>query len=64
MNIPTCTMAECNACVECHCIALIDNDFGGKPCPFFKTKEQAEMEKEYCEKRLYEIKDKKQEENL
>ena len=37
-----CNRAECFANRKNRCHALHDTDFRGKPCPFFKTKEQAE----------------------
>lgn len=54
-QFPTCAAVECAACEEGHCIALIDNNFGKRKCPFFKAKEQAAKEKDYCEKRLADI---------
>lgn len=54
-EFPTCTAAECAACVEGHCNALTNNNFGERKCPFFKTKEQAAKEKDYCKKRLADI---------
>ena len=54
-NLPTCAVEECAACEEGHCTILINNDFGTRKCPFFKTKEQAAKEKAYCEKRLADI---------
>lgn len=52
---PTCLETECAANEELHCVALTDNNFGGKKCPFFKTKEQNEKERAYCEQRLADI---------
>lgn len=52
---PTCKAAECAACEDGHCVALGDNNFGKRKCPFFKTKAQAAKEKDYCEKRLASI---------
>ena len=52
---PTCNRAECFGCQEGECLVLIENNFGQKGCPFFKTKEQVESEKEYCRERLNEI---------
>ena len=35
-----CSISDCFACKDGECIALQDNDFNGKPCPFFKTRDQ------------------------
>lgn len=35
---PKCGNNKCFACEDGKCRALIDNDFGNKPCPFFKTR--------------------------
>ena len=50
-----CDREECAAYKEGHCVALIDTDFGGKECPFFKTKEQNTRERAYCRERLNKI---------
>ena len=52
---PTCNKAECAGCEEGHCLILTKNDFN-KECPFFKTKEQVAEEREYCRKRMAELK--------
>ena len=52
---PVCDKKECFACEEWNCLILTKNDFGNKECPFFKTKEQVEEEREYCRKRMNEI---------
>lgn len=54
-NSPTCNVKECFACEEQHCVILSKKDFGVRKCPFFKTREQVEQEKEYCKKRLEDI---------
>ncbi len=36
------------------CTVLENNDFGGKPCPFFKTREQADADYEAAYRRLVE----------
>ena len=61
---PACYEAECAANKDLHCIALTDNNFGGKKCPFFKTKEQNEKERAYCEQRLEALGRGKQEDEL
>ena len=52
---PYCASLKCASCDDFRCLALSDNDFGTKKCPFFKTKEQVEQEKEYCRNRLADI---------
>ena len=39
-----CNNRECFAHEDGKCHALVDTDFGGKPCPFFKTREQIDRE--------------------
>lgn len=63
-TFPICKAAECAAYEGGRCIVLTDNDFGGRKCPFFKTREQVAKEKDICEKRLAEIGIGKQEDNL
>lgn len=63
-HCPACTKDECAANEDLHCIALTDNNFGGKECPFFKTKEQNEKERAYCEQRLAALGRGKQEDEL
>lgn len=60
-EFPTCAATECANCEKGQCIALTDNNFGTRRCPFFKTREQAAMEREQYEKRLAEIRIGKQE---
>lgn len=57
---PTCDKVECFAYCEGYCMVLTKNDFGSRRCLFFKTKEQVAEEKEYCAKRLDEIRGKKE----
>ena len=52
---PACASVKCASCDDYRCLALTDNNFGKKKCPFFKTKEQVEKEKEYYKKRLDDI---------
>lgn len=54
-NCPVCNVTECFGYAEGHCVILVDNNFNGKSCPFFKTQEQVEGEKEYCQNRLADI---------
>lgn len=51
---PACTVKECFACEEGHCLILTKNNFD-KKCPFFKTREQVAKEKEYCRNRMADI---------
>lgn len=41
---PDCDNRECFGNEGGKCRVLVDNNFGGKPCPFFKTKEQLAIE--------------------
>lgn len=63
-KFPVCAVEKCAAWEGGYCTALTDNNFGVRKCPFFKTREQVAKEKEYCEKRLDEIKKGKQEDDL
>lgn len=54
-NLPACNVTECFGYEDRHCVVLTDRNFGGKTCPFFKTKEQAAEELAYCKKRLADI---------
>lgn len=51
---PTCNVVECFACEDGYCLILTNNKFGERECPFFKTREQVEKEREYCRKRMAE----------
>lgn len=55
-DFPRCSSVECFACEEGHCLILTNNKFKGKPCPFFKTKEQVLNEQARCKERLANIK--------
>lgn len=46
-----CEKFECCNNEKNHCVALITIDFGGKPCPFYKTRGQARLEKIECIRR-------------
>lgn len=52
---PVCLTEECFGCEEGRCIVLTKKDFGGRKCPFFKTREQVAKEKEYCRQRMAEL---------
>ena len=40
-----CNRTECHQNNKaCHCIALIDTDFNGRECPFFKTDREYEQQ--------------------
>ena len=45
---PPCEERACFANKNKKCIVLSNNDFHGKPCPFFKTEEQLERERRDC----------------
>lgn len=61
---PACAETECASCEEGRCNALAVNDFWPRKCPFFKTREQVAKEKEYCEKRLADIRKENEEDYL
>lgn len=50
--LPACKRSNCFAEKDGHCIALADNYFGDKPCPFFKTREQLAAQDAKCKERL------------
>lgn len=53
MSGPICERTDCVMCRSGLCCALSENDFKkGKPCPFFKTKEQNDAELEARKERL------------
>ena len=52
---PTCKVVECFGYDDGYCMTLTGNDFGDKECPFFKTREQVAEEREYCRKRMAEL---------
>ena len=54
-NCPACRFTECAANDSERCVILISNYFGEKMCPFLKTKEQVAKEREYCRKRMAEL---------
>ncbi len=43
-NAPSCDKRECFACHDGKCIALTDNKFGKRECPFFKSAERIALE--------------------
>jgi hypothetical protein len=51
---PECNRIECFGCEEGHCFVLAKK-ISKKECPFFKTREQVAQEKEYCRKRMAEL---------
>lgn len=54
-NCPACDVKECAANDSQHCVILIKKEFGARKCPFFKTKAQVAEEREYCQKRMAEL---------
>lgn len=51
-TLADCGRADCHACRDGKCIALYDNDFHGRTCPFFKTSQQVKKENEATIRRL------------
>ena len=47
---PICAKDKCFACENGRCRVLIDNNFHGRPCPFFKTQEQLREEQRKAER--------------
>ena len=45
-NEPTCNREDCLACENGKCLALSDNNFGNRECPFYKNKDQIKNTKE------------------
>lgn len=43
---PICKRKDCLACEDGKCIALNNNNFGSRECPFYKDKNQTENTKE------------------
>ena len=50
-DFPRCEKFECANNEKNHCVALITTDFKGKPCPFYKTRGQARLDKIECIRR-------------
>lgn len=42
-NYPKCNKSDCFACNWGVCVALSDNNFGDKPCPFYKTDRENQL---------------------
>ena len=61
-KLPGCLVEECAMQKDGCCIALTDNNFGSRKCPFFKTEEQ--VAKEEYENRLSNIRQGNQEDDL
>ena len=51
-NAPSCDKSECFACHAGKCIALTDNKFGDKDCPFYKTWARINLEERERKLRL------------
>lgn len=49
---PPCTRSDCHAWRADVCTALVNNDFGSRPCPFYKNRAVNRMEQENCMQRL------------
>ena len=54
-HFPACDWSDCAACEDGGCIALTDTDFAGRPCPFYKSWAQIELEDERTRERLRRI---------
>ena len=52
---PNCPNNRCASYRSGVCLALDVNDFGVRPCPFFKTVEEAQHEREATMERLQEL---------
>lgn len=50
-----CNRGDCFACKDGKCVALADNSFGQRACPFFKTAEQVETERKAAKSRMLAI---------
>lgn len=50
-----CEKNECFAYKDGKCVALSDNQFGKRGCPFYKTNSQLAVQRVAVEKRLSEI---------
>lgn len=53
---PNCGNDLCFGYHSGKCTALVDNDFGNRTCPFFKTRERNCAENARCNARICEIK--------
>ena len=51
-SYPNCERNRCFSCIGGKCMALRDNDFGHRGCPFYKPFEQARREQKECFRRL------------
>ena len=52
---PACDEVMCFACNGTQCTILDRKKFVNRRCPFFKTREQLEKEREYCRERMAKI---------
>lgn len=60
-HAPVCDAVACFACNGTQCTILDRKKFKTERCPFFKTREQLEQEREYCRKRIAELRGNKEE---
>lgn len=51
-DAPECKRTECYNCMKGKCVALEDNDFGHRECPFFVPSEQVREKQKLCLRRL------------
>lgn len=47
-RLPFCEEKSCHAWQDGRCIALSDNYFGGRPCPFYKKRDVCQRERKEC----------------
>lgn len=53
-SYPSCERHRCFSCIDGKCMALEDNDFDSRGCPFYKPFEQARREQKECFRQLVE----------
>ena len=49
---PVCARVTCFGNMSGKCRVLVDNDFGGRDCPFYKARDQLDEERARCRERL------------
>lgn len=49
---PDCLREDCFGCDRGRCHVLVDNDFGERECPFFKTTDQYQADRRASRERL------------
>jgi len=51
-TFPVCDRCDCHAWQNGRCMALADNDFGSRSCPFYKNRDVNREEQKRCMERL------------